>query len=410
MTDELHEEIARLQERLRDAEAERERAELEQRVQQARKLESLGLLAGGIAHDFNNLLMGVLGNVGLARQNLEPGSAAAPHLVQIETAARRAAELTDQLLAYSGRGRREVRPLDVGELVREMADLLQTVIAEEAELRLELPARGPHTVGDAVQLRQVVMNLSTNASDALGGGAGTIAVRAGESEPGRAELDEMLLGSACEPGPMAWIEVADDGAGMDPATVEQIFDPFFSTKVTGRGLGLAAVLGIVRSHRGALRVETAPGAGTTIRVVLPHAPPGRLEREPPPAERSTARDGGLVLVIDDEEIVRETVELILGESGYEPLCAAGGAEALRLFAERADEVRVVLLDMTMPGMGGEETLAQLRAVRAGVPVILTSGYDPEETAARVGQRCEGFIQKPYTPDQLVALIRRVLHE
>ncbi len=389
--------------------AEEERARLEASMQQAQKLESLGLLAGGIAHDFNNLLMGMLGNAGLALMKMTPETAGRREIEQIEVAARRAAELTAQMLAYSGKGRFLVEPLDLSSLVREMTGLLQTAISKRARLSLHLDDDLPRIKGDGAQVRQVVMNLITNASDALGDDGGLIRVAATLVDADRTYLAETWLDDDLPEGPYVQLEVVDDGCGMDPDTRAQMFDPFFSTKVTGRGLGLAAVLGIVRGHRGALRVYSEPDHGTTIRVLLPLAEALAEPHVARPVQADDWRGSGLVLVVDDEAMVRDTARLMLEALGFDVLLAVDGEEGIARYRDRADDIQVVVLDLTMPNLPGDLAFAELRRIRPDVRVVLSSGYSEQDATDRfAGKGLAGFIQKPYSPRSLAEVLRGVL--
>jgi len=326
----------------------------------------------------------------------------------IETAAMRAAELTRQLLAYAGKGQFLTQPVQLSQLVEEMGNLLTSAVTKSARLVYDFPKELPVIDADATQLRQVVMNLITNASEAIGAGSGTIRVRTGVMEATRTYLAEAQLGTGLPEGPYVFLEVEDDGHGMHPATLARIFDPFFTTKFTGRGLGLAAVLGIVRSHRGAIRVTSAPGRGTTIRVLMPIAEsvgpaPAAVRPDAAPAE---AR-GGTVLVVDDEETVRRVARRILEQAGFTVRAAGGGVEAMRLLRESPDAVDCVLLDMTMPDMSGAQTLQELKRIRPGLRIVLSSGYTQEEATLAI-EGASAFIQKPYRPADLVAALRRAL--
>ena len=389
--------------------AEEERRQLELQIQHAQKLESLGVLAGGIAHDFNNLLVGVLGYAGLAEMELPADSPARESVQKIEKAARRAADLTRQLLAYSGRGRFAVEWVDLPALVEEMAHLLQTSVSKKARLEYDFARDLPPIEGDATQLRQVVMNLITNASDALGDQSGAITLRSGVVHVDRDELAETYLSADLPEGPYVYVEVSDTGCGMDEETLAKIFDPFFTTKFPGRGLGLAAVLGIVRGHRGALKVTSEPGRGSTFRVLLPCGgrPEAPVEAEPAPG--GNWRGAGTILVVDDEESVRAVAQLILERSGFAVLTAVDGREALDVFRAHRDEIALVLLDLTMPHLSGEETLQELRRISADVRVILSSGYNEQEVAGRdAGKSPVRFIQKPYSPSALIEKVREAL--
>lgn len=393
--------------------AEQERRRLEAQIQHAQKLESLGVLAGGIAHDFNNLLVGILGHAGLAQMDLPPESPARGAIERIEMAAQRAADLARQMLAYSGRGRFIIEPLDLSALVEEMAHLLEVAISKKVMLRFDLSAGLPAVEADATQIRQVVMNLITNASDALEGMSGVVAVSTGAMEADRAYLSETYLDEDLQEGYFAYIEVTDTGAGMDRETVAKIFDPFFTTKFAGRGLGLAAVLGIVRGHAGALKVTSTPGKGTTFRVLLPCGHDGGRAVEGGIGGESMRepqqRGSGTILVADDEEVVRTVAKMTLEKSGFTVVTARDGEEAVAVFRDHVDEVVAVLLDMTMPRLSGEEAFREMRRIRADVPVLLSSGYNQQEAIGRfAGEGLAGFVQKPYRPQDLIDKVRSVL--
>jgi len=389
--------------------AEEEARRLQEQLLQAQKLESLGVLAGGIAHDFNNLLVGILGNASLALSDLAPDSPLRETLEGIETAALRAGELTNQMLAYSGKGRFVVQPLDLSALVDEMAHLLEASISKKASLRRELERSLPPVEVDATQIRQLVMNLITNASDALGEGAGSIVLRTRPVPDPAGETGDRVDAELARRGAVA-LEVEDTGCGMDAETRSRVFDPFFTTKFTGRGLGLAAALGIVRGHRGRIDVESLPGKGTRFRILLPVSVQGvRPALAQAAAPLSGERGRGRVLVVDDEHMVRSMASRTLRESGFEVLCAADGHEALGLLDDGGGVPEAVLLDLTMPRMGGEETLRELRRRAPEVPVVLTSGYSESEIATRFeGVRLEGFLHKPFRPAELVARIQEAL--
>jgi PAS domain S-box-containing protein len=389
--------------------AEEERLHLEDQMMHAEKLKSLGVLAGGIAHDFNNLLTGILGNVSLAQDALPLRSPIRAKLERIEEATLRAAELTNQMLAYSGRARFDMRPLDLNRLAGEMIKLLEAVISKKAVLAREFARDLPSIDADATQIRQVLMNLITNASDALGGHSGSITVRTGvvEMTPGALELAHAV--ERLPAGTYVDLSVSDTGMGMDEATRERIFDPFFSTKFTGRGLGLAAVLGIVRGHRGAIEVKSAPGSGTTVKLLIPACEQRVEERAKEVCTRNGWRGEGTILVVDDEEIVRSAAGAILKEAGLDVLTASDGVQGLEIFRRNSDRVSAVLLDMTMPRMDGATTLARLRALRPAVPIILMSGYSEQDaTSSLDGDELAGFIQKPYRPDDLIHAVRTAL--
>jgi PAS domain S-box-containing protein len=387
-----------------------ERRGLELKIQHAQKLESLGVLAGGIAHDFNNLLVGILGNVAIARLELPNESPARPAIDDVQVAALRAAELTKQMLAYSGKGRFVIERLSLNRLVEEMAHLLQTVISKKAVLKYNFAANLPDIEGDATQLRQVVMNLITNASDAIGDRSGVIALSTGCLVADREYLARTYLDDRLPEGDYVFLEVSDTGIGMDAATQHKIFDPFFTTKFTGRGLGLAAVLGILRGHGGAVKVYSEAGRGSSFKVLLPCAP-GAFEPKPEQAPVATVpwRGQGQLMVVDDEESVRAVARRVLEKAGFQVVTAANGKEAVQIFQERPQEIVGVILDMTMPTMNGDECFRELRRIRSDVVVILSSGYNEQDTTARfAGKGLAGFIQKPWLPADLLAVVRHAL--
>jgi len=389
---------------------EQQRLEMERSLHQAQKLESLGVLAGGIAHDFNNLLMGILGNTDLALLDVPASSPARGRLEAVLQTAHRCAELARQMLAYSGKGRFVVEAVDLSDVVQEMAHLLEVAVSKQAVLRMELARGLPAVEADATQIRQVVMNLITNASDALGDAYGVIGLSTGTM---RFDADGdpagWMLADTLSPGMHVYVRVRDTGAGMRPQDVPRIFDPFYTTKFTGKGLGLAAVLGIVRGHRGAIRVETGVGKGTTVTVLFPACDAAARGRpsgeEPAPAWRAS----GAVLLVDDEETVRSAAGQMLEWIGFRVLAAGGGREALELLEKNAGEVVCAVVDLTMPDMDGEQTLREIRRVRPGLPVLLSSGYNEQEVVRRfVKEELSGFIQKPYRLNVLVETLRRVL--
>ena len=389
--------------------AQEECQRLEAQIQHAQKLESLGILAGGIAHDFNNLLMGILGNASLALMELPPESPARESLQQIEKTSQRAAELSRQMLAYSGRGRFVVRALNLSELVKEMGHLLEVSISKNAALQYNLHPALPAIKGDATQIHQVIINLITNASEAIGDKSGVISVTTGVMECSSSYLARTYMNDSLPGGTYVYIEVADTGCGMDAKTQAKIFDPFFTTKFTGRGLGLAVVLGVVRGHRGAVKVDSEPGQGTTCRIFFPCSPGPVGVPAQAPSDIREWRGTGAVLVVDDEESVRLVVRRMLERFGFTVLTAADGYEGLQVLRQHVEKIVAVLLDLTMPGMDGEETFRQMRHLRADVPVILSSGYDEQDVASRfAGKGLAGFIQKPYQPTELIAKLRSVL--
>jgi CheY-like chemotaxis protein len=382
-------------------------------MQQTQKLESLGVLAGGVAHDFNNLLMVILGNTELALARTPSEAPARGFIESVETAAHRAADLTNQMLAYSGKGRFIIEGVNLSQLVGEMGHLLGTVVAKNAEVRYELASDLPLVQADATQVRQVVMNLITNASDAIGAGPGTITIATRSVSIAAGTPLSGFFDHSLQPGRYVVVEVADTGSGMDQATLARIFDPFFTTKHTGRGLGLASVLGIVQGHGGGIRVDSRPGEGTAFSVLLPASPDAAgLQPAPDPARPPAEAAAGaprLVLVVDDEESVRATAQAMLQDHGFAVVAAADGVEGVELFQSRHAELAAVLLDMSMPRMGGEEAFRLMRAVDPSVPVLLMSGYDESEAVGRfTGTGLAGFIRKPYRISALIDRLREAI--
>jgi PAS domain S-box-containing protein len=387
-------------------EAEAQARELERRLLHAQKLESLGVLAGGVAHDFNNLLTGILGQASLARRQLAGSeSPALESIEQIELLARRAAELTRQLLAYSGRGSFVLEPVDLGEVARELVAMLGVALPKNASLTLELAPTLSPVHADRSQMQQIAMNLLTNAGEALGGTPGRVVMRTYVEECDEARLREVYERPERAPGRYVVLEVADTGCGMDEGVRRRLFDPFFTTKGAGRGLGMSAVLGIVRAQAGLVHVESEPGRGTTFKVLLPATV---AEPAAPAPVFSTASPPrmGVVLVVDDEAGIRTSLAKVLAHLGYGVLLASEGAEALETLERHGAEVVAVLLDLTMPGMSGPETLEALRLRAPALPVLLTSGYSETETASAPG--AAAFLQKPYGIDELERTLAAVI--
>jgi CheY-like chemotaxis protein len=368
-------------------------------------------MAGGVAHDFNNLLVGILANADLIRYETVLGEEAEETVGHIRTSALRAAELTRQMLAYAGKGRLVTERVELSLLVHEMLTLVRSAIPRTIEFDFAT-GEGPCFVeADAVQLRQVVMNLVTNAGEAIGDGPGHVRVRVGIEERPRSELD--LLHAAVDMprrGPYVSLEVRDDGCGMDRTLLERIFDPFFTTKFTGRGLGLAALLGIVRAHHGGVRVDTAPGRGTGFLVYLPLAAAPRAGEQP---ARCTSEDpvpapAARVLVVDDEEAVRLSVSRMLRKFGYEVTTACDGSEAIAAMCGE-EPAELILMDVTMPVMDGSAAARELRGRGIQVPIVLMSGYAEEELMNRGAlAQVDGFLKKPFEVTELVAAVRERL--
>ena len=379
-----------------------ERYRMTTRMQHTQRLESLGVLAGAIAHDFNNLLTAILGNVDMATADMPPTAPSRPHLQEIARAAHQAAELCFQLMAYAGNGHLTIQKLDLGHLVQEMVYILEVSISKKAVLRYNLAPHLPQVEADAAQMRQVILNLVMNASEAVAEHSGYVSVSTGVTSCDSTYLADCLLGDMCQAGDYVCLEVVDNGNGMDPATLSRIFEPFFSARPTSRGLGLSAVLGIVRGHHGAIHVSSAPGQGSTFKVLLPALTSSTVatEKEETPEEILPSwRGSGTVLVIDDEESVRTIARQMLERMGFRVLLASDGREGVVIFREtEASGVRItcVLLDLTMPHMDGEEAFHELRRLRPDVTVVLASGYSEATLFGRFANLgFSGFLQKPY---------------
>jgi two-component system cell cycle sensor histidine kinase/response regulator CckA len=385
-----------------------ERRLLEQRMQHAQKLEGLGVMAGGIAHDFNNLLTPILGEAGLGLTELAPDSPLRARLDRIVTAASRAAALTRQMQAYAGTESLEPERLDVSRSLREIAQLIESAATRRAVLEYDLREGLPAIEADAAQLSQVAMSLVSNASEALGEGTGRIAIRTGAVEADRAALSRTFPGDELPEGTYVYLEIADTGGGMDEATRARIFDPFFTTKFTGRGLGLAAVLGIVRAHHGAIEVESESGCGTRIRVLFPAAEGIRGAIAEAAADGSWRGDGTVLVVEDDPGVLRLATET-LERAGFDVIGVRDAREAIETFRGRADAIRLVLLDGTMPALSSEAAFEALRSIRPDARVVLVSGH-AEESARQpfTGRGLAGFVHKPFPPAALLSGVRAAL--
>jgi PAS domain S-box-containing protein len=392
----------------KSAEAEKKRMQLQ--LQETQKLESLGVLAGGIAHDFNNLLTGILGNASLARDRLADNSELHEPLRQIERASTRAAELCQQMLAYAGKGRFIVEPIDLSGLVEDTAKLLDLSVGRRAALELRLAPDLPSVLVDATQMRQIVMNLVLNAAEAISHPQGKIVVSTGEMRVDQTFLATARVAAELTEGPGVFLEVSDNGEGMNRETLERVFEPFFTTKFTGRGLGLAAVLGIVRAHQGALHVQSERGRGTTFRLVLaPHHEIARKAASLPPFRTSVERNQGCVLVVDDEESVRSVTRQALERIGFKVETAEDGEVALTKLAPDPRRFTVILLDYTMPRLDGAQTLREILRLNPQARVILMSGFPEQEARERLGQdTLAGFVQKPFDLPTLRAQVERVV--
>ena len=389
--------------------AEEARIGFERQILHAQKLESLGVLAGGIAHDFNNLLTSIQGNTELALQSLPPHSPTRDSLQAVELASRRAADLTNQMLAYSGKGKFVIEPIELHEFIDEMADLLNVSISKMAVLSYDFADNLPAFDGDATQIRQIIMNLIINASDAIGDRSGVIALSTGIQycDPDYIDsVDQNMVGSEHKPVAermYVYIEVTDTGTGMMVEDITKIFDPFFTTKFTGRGLGLSATLGIVRGHKGAIKVHSEVGKGTTFKVLFPANEAPKIIQAATERKRvvSAWRGKGTILIVDDDESICAMASSMVEKMGFDALTAADGRQGVEMYRQHRIEIVCVLLDLTMPQMDGEEAFRALRLIQPDVNVILCSGYNEEEATQRFANKgLADFIQKPYRMETL----------
>ncbi len=408
------------EQRTAELELERYRGHLEELVEQrtselktahaqllhAQKLESLGVLAGGIAHDFNNLLAIMLARAELYFREVPEHAAGAAHVSIIRDTAFEARTLTKQLLGYAGKGKLLVEPLNLNGVVQNMVQLLRASIGKDIRLELEPSAETVAVQGDDTQLRQVLLNLVTNAAEAIGPAVGKVVIRTGLLQVTAPATGRSNFTSEVPSGRYAYLEVEDTGSGISAGDLEKIFDPFFTTKFSGRGLGLAAVLGIVKGHQGTVVVDSRSGSGSRFRILLPAIEAGRMPTSPVPERMRGLRGTGCALVVDDEAAVRAATVAILSSAGYRVLEADGGEAALRTFRTAHSEVDVVLLDLAMPGMNGEQTLRELRQIRADVPVILLTAYAEDERQLRaVRDDLAGFVTKPFSYEELINAVR-----
>ena len=388
--------------------AEANRRQMERKLLETQKLESLGVMAGGIAHDFNNLLTVILGNASLAMMQLSESSPLFAYLRNIEKSSMHAADLCKQMLAYSGRGRFMLQHVAINRLIEETKPLLHISVSQNVRLDFELAADLPLIEADPAQIQQVLLNLVTNASEATSNPGGVVTLRTGSLPANRAYLATTYLSPDIPEGEYAFLEVADTGCGMTPDTQARIFDPFFSTKFTGRGLGLAAVWGIVRGHKGALKLQSEWGRGSTFRILLPRG------KTCPQETKSTDgpalwRGAGTVLLVDDDVSVRSVTGRMLESFGFTVLTASDGQHGVDTFARYAKDITLVLLDLTMPHMNGEKAFAEMRHLQPDARIVLISGYDERQAVQLfAGKGVTGFIQKPFKAQELNAKLQAIL--
>lgn len=393
--------------------AEEERLELEKRLLHTQKLESLGVMAGGIAHDFNNLLMAIIGNLEFSLMEMDSANPVVKNIDQAIIASRRAADLTRQMLAYSGKGHFLISRLSLSDLVKENAGIFKTVIPKTVELRLDLMEKIPSISADAGQIQQIVMNLITNASESIEGNSGEIIITTGIEELDAEYLKKSRIDVPGGPGFFVFLEVTDTGCGMDDVTLNRIFDPFFTTKFTGRGLGMSAVLGIVKGHMGAVIVESRPAYGTSIKIFFPlkedtspdiYALDNRVKAGAYPIKN------GKLLIVDDEEMILKICRNALEKKGFSILSASDGEEAVSVFKNNSSDIQCVVLDLKMPRMDGISAFREIRKIKPDTRVILTSGYsETEATDLFADEGLDGFIQKPYQIRELIDEIGRCLN-
>ncbi len=382
-----------------------ERKLSEQALLRTQRTESLGVLAGGIAHDFNNLLTAVMGQTSLALDLMGTEAAGRENLGRALGAAEKAAALTRQMLAYSGRGKFTIQPVSINGAIRENLGFLEAAIPKQVRLELDLDQELPMVTGDPSQVQQVLMNLVINGVESIGDAPGRISIRTRFVHLDTVDASRWpLCGNSLAPGDYVWIEVADTGCGMTREVLSRVFDPFFSTKAKGHGLGLSAVQGIIRAHRGGLGVDSVLHQGTTFRILLPAGAP-----DPPLPESATAAGRGsgarAVLVIDDEDYLLEVVRDALEAHGHTAFLAPSGEEGIALLRRHGPQIDLVLLDLSMPGLGGVETFRLLREVDPKVPLILSSGFAQEEVLTQVkGMDLAGFLQKPYLAKDLIRTV------
>lgn len=383
----------------------RQRKRVEAQMLQAQKLESLGLMAGGIAHDFNNILMVIMGNADLALSDPGLSNTSVESIHGIQTASRSAADLCRQMLAYSGHGRKTRETVSISDLVQDMMPILRSSVPKAIALQTNFSKLRPATVNmDVSQLRQIILNLCINASESIEG-SGMVSLSTGVSRVDRDFLASAAMGEEMGEGQYAFLEVSDNGCGMTEETKQRLFEPFFSTKHNGRGLGMAAVFGAVRGHQGAVRIYSVPDQGTTIKVLIPWAEAHDAESLLPPEVQMR----GTVLVADDEPLIRKVLTSFLLRLGFETIAVGTGREALSIFQSRPGEFAMVILDLNMPGISGEQAFRELRGMTPGTPVLMLSGYNHVETVTRLANRgAAAFLAKPFSFQEFRSTLQDIL--
>ncbi len=383
---------------------------LKTQLEQSQRLESLGVLAGGIAHDFNNLLAAISGNAELALGKLEAKAPASTHVDNIVDACDHAAELCKQMLAYAGKGSYALDVLNINDMVKSMGKLIRASVSSQIALKIKLDDSVPGMEGDMAQIQQLILNFIVNSADAIGSGTGEIKVSTGVRILDRHALDALYNGPSLDTGQYIIIEVKDNGSGMSHEVLAKIFDPFFTTKDTGSGLGLSAVLGIVRGHHGAIQVHSAPGEGTAFRVYLPSTELAFKEKMISTVEVEAWQGDGKVLIVDDDMRVRNVARAFIESLHFDAITANDGKEGLQAFNKHHNNLVAVLLDMTMPVLGGVEAMAGMRDINSSVPIVLVSGYSEVEAGALIaGDRPNAFLQKPFKAKALKTILYEVMH-
>ena len=379
------------------------------RLRHCQKMESLGVLAGNVAHDLNNLFFVVLGNAELALQELPAEARATRSIRKIVDAATRASALTQEVLAYAGRGGSVVERMDLSEVVGDLSCILASTVSKHAILRTFPDDDLPLIDADNAEVRQVIVNLVTNASEALGGAGGVVSVATGSMSCSRAYLDQAYGGAGLPPGTYVYVEVTDDGCGMTEEARRHLCEPFFTTKATGRGLGLTAVRSILTQRQGALSLKSEPGRGTSMRALFPTSVQTTSCRPVKVKEDQIMQSPGVVLLVDDEDAVRMVGQQFLEMAGFEVLSASDGAEAVDIYRRRADEIQAVILDLTMPNMNGDECFRHIKEIRPDVCALLSSGFDNRELTRRYGSiGFAGFIHKPYRGTDLIEKLSQAM--
>jgi len=383
----------------------RQEIALQKQVEHVDRLESLGVLAGGIAHDFNNILTAIIGNTGMAKRKIDTYSPGQEYLQRIEKSSLQAANLCKQMLAYSGKGNFVLQPINLTKLITEMHSLLLVSIDKSVVLKVDLSDTLPSVDADITQIQQIIMNLVINASEAIDKHSGIITIATGIMQVDEQYLKYSIHKPGLSTGRFVYLEVSDSGCGMDADTRKRIFDPFFTTKFTGRGLGMSAVLGIVHAHKGLLNLDSEPNKGTTFKIALPVSSSNDILISQIVTTAPAGKAEGLILIIDDEETIRELASMVLEEMGYQVMVAVDGKDGVEVFGQYRHSITGVLLDMTMPHMNGEDCFSELRKINPGIKVILSSGYNAEDATARFKDKgLAGFIQKPYLVDHFQKVV------